>query len=434
LWTDGVSQSELDLAAGQTHQISETQRQLSSCPVLFAWDGQRHRFVSDVLAVAGIGFLIEPGRYADPRPWEHFLLPDGLPVARDGRFEFKLGEPMEEIAYIDRIGLVAHDLPPGWQMTLDERMGTAAPFPTGAPLHWREQTEVARAMMNGLDVSVSLAQADLHAAPPGAVDHRFLGRLAEPFELVLEFDRPLDAGPGSPVLVADGWVEYPYSQTVFAAWQAQARYEPPSLWARGADGQWQLVAEHFGYPAGMPRQMALPLPKLPTGTTALRLVGNLEIYWDRIFIAHAEALTTVTHELPLSEALVAESGFALRSNGPQKQPHYDYERRSPLWDTRHLSGWYTELGGATELVGRSDGARAIYGPGEELQLYFDDTAPPLAAGWQRHYVLQFEGWAKDMDLYTGSGGTVEPLPGVERRDAAAEALHQRYNTRWRGGY
>jgi hypothetical protein len=87
LWTDGVSQSELDLAAGQTHQISETQRQLSSCPVLFAWDGQRHRFVSDVLGVAGIGFLIEPGRYADPRPWEHFLLPDGLPVARDGRFD-----------------------------------------------------------------------------------------------------------------------------------------------------------------------------------------------------------------------------------------------------------------------------------------------------------------------------------------------------------
>ncbi len=434
LWTDGVSQSELDLAVGQTHQISETQRQLSSCPVLFAWDGERHRFVSDVLGVAGIGFLIEPDRYAEPRPWENFLLPAGLPVARDGQFEFKLGEPMEEIAYIDRIGMVAYDLPPGWQMTLDERMGTAAPLPTGEPIYWREQTELARASMNGLDVSAALAQADLQAVPPGAVDSRFLGRLAEPFELVLEFKRPLDAGPGAPVLVADGWVEYPYSQTVFAAWQAKASYQPPSLWARASDGQWQLLAEHFGYPAGMPRQMALPLPALPPGTTALKLSGNLEIYWDRVFIAHAEALVVPAQELPLSTAIVAESGFALRSNGPQKQPHYDYEQRTPLWDTRHLDGWYTELGEATELVSSSDGALAIYGPGEELQLYFRDTAPAIAAGWQRRYVLQFEGWAKDMDLYTGSGGTVEPLPGTDRRDAQAEALHRRYNTRWRGGY
>ncbi|MEC9341141.1 MAG: FG-GAP-like repeat-containing protein, partial [Pseudomonadota bacterium] len=38
-WSDGVYQTELDLVAGITHRITETQRQLSSCPVMFAWDG-----------------------------------------------------------------------------------------------------------------------------------------------------------------------------------------------------------------------------------------------------------------------------------------------------------------------------------------------------------------------------------------------------------
>ena len=35
------------------------------------------------------------------------------------------------------------------------------------------------------------------------------------------------------------------------------RHLHPTL---GEDGRWRVVAEAFGYPAGMPRQMALPLP------------------------------------------------------------------------------------------------------------------------------------------------------------------------------
>ena len=44
-------------------------------------------FVSDILGVGGLGFLVEPGRYASPRPRERFLFPDGLPAPRES-FEF----------------------------------------------------------------------------------------------------------------------------------------------------------------------------------------------------------------------------------------------------------------------------------------------------------------------------------------------------------
>ena len=83
-WSDGVFQTELALAGGRLHRIAETQRQLSSCPVLFAWDGSRFRFVTDVLGVGGIGFFERPGVYSEPLPRENVLLPDGPVAASDG--------------------------------------------------------------------------------------------------------------------------------------------------------------------------------------------------------------------------------------------------------------------------------------------------------------------------------------------------------------
>ena len=129
----------------------------------------------------------------------------------------------------------------------------------------------------GENVTAKLAAADRAAVGPAHVDPKFIG-LARPYSVALTFDRPIDRGPGRPVLLVDGWVEYPYAQTVFAAWQAGAVYEAPTLEARDRDGRWHEVAPQFGYPAGMPRQMALPLPPLPPGTTALaaaHFTGNL---------------------------------------------------------------------------------------------------------------------------------------------------------------
>ena len=79
--------------------------------------------------------------------------------------------------------------------------------------------------------------------------------------LTLEFPRTLDSLAGEPMLLIDGWVEYPYSQTNFAAWQAGAAYEAPTLEAY-AGGAWHTVAAQFGYPAGMPRRMSMPLAEL----------------------------------------------------------------------------------------------------------------------------------------------------------------------------
>lgn len=430
-WSDGVFQTETGFATQQVAQIAETQRQLSSCPIVFAWDGGRYAFVSDVLGVAGLGYLVAPGEYASPRPWENFLLPAGLLQSRDGRYVLKIVEPMEEASYIDALRLAAYDLPPGWQLALDERMEVGAPKVTGRPLYYRNFVLPERALNDrGEDVTRAIREADRNAADPGKIDARFIGRLAAEHVLTLEFAAPLDSpGRGEPVLIADGWIEYPYSQTMFAAWQARAAYHAPTLEAQGADGKWRVLLREFGYPAGMPRTMAVPLPRLPQGTRALRLRTNQQIYWDRIAVAWTEQAPAVKRTLPLVRASVRQSGFPRASIGRQQLPHYDYEHRLPLWDTRVPAGRYTEFGPAEALLAEPDDAYAIIGPGEEIHLEFADTLAPPAPGWTRRFVLETHGWAKDMDLYTRDGDTLAPLPSTQPNPAARARLSERFNRR-----
>ena len=431
-WSDGVLQTEMDLESGEVLTIAETQRQLSSCPVLFSWDGEAWIFVSDFLGVGGIGYALGPGQYNEPRPWERFMMPPTSLAPSDGRLVLKVGEPMEEIAYLDAARLIAYDLPPGWLMTVDERMAILGPEPTGDPIFARRAIAPVHAVNDrGVDVTDTVLATDLRAAPVGDLDLRFVGRLESEHRLTLVFDEDLDRLGDNLVLIADGWVEYPYSQTNFAAWQASADYRAPSLEARGADGSWTLIFEQFGYPAGMPRQMALPLPTLPPGTRELRLSTNQEVYWDRIVVAAAEEGSQIQRrELGLAVAQVEQPGFALRSTGPQRLPSYDWARRAPLWDTRFQTGHYTRFGNALELVAATDDAVAIFGPGEAVHLEFEAPAEEPAPGWTRVFVFEVDGWCKDMDRFTKDGATVGPLPSAGRDPSVPERLHGEYNTRF----
>ena len=434
-WSDGVSQTEISLAPSTPHKIEETQRQLASCPVIFTWDGEQYRFVSDVLGVGGLGFFSTPGVSAEPRPFERFLLPADALQPRDGRYQVKLTEPMEENAYLDQVYLEAVDVPRGWNVTLDERMSTAEPHATGRVITWRDYSLPTLAIdATGNDVTQLVTAADRNAPEPGSVDTRFIGLLANEQTLTLEFEEPLQRE--NAVLLAEGWVEYPYSQTVFAAWQAGIRYQTATLEAKGDTGDWVTVAAEFGYPAGMPRPMALPLPKLPEGTRTLRLRSNMEIYWDLLQVVYEENIDFQTQRREPAVAHISKIGFPKRTNGPQRIPHYDYDDRAPYWDTKFQAGYYTELGDARALVRHQDGALAIFGGGEEIHLEFSAFERPKE-GTTRHLLLDFRGWAKDMDLYTADGETVGPLPapeGLSRPELArAETLMQRFNTRYQAG-
>ena len=453
-WPDGVLQTEGRIGAGAT-TVVETQRQISSCPVVFAWNGQEMAFVTDSLGVGGLGYLAgissDPATglsavYAPPRPDERIAIPADAIASREGRYEIALSEPMEEMTALDAATLTVVDLPPGWQMALDERMGINDPQPTGEPIYWRQSVEPSRTSVRHgecepRDATRACARADGIAIDPGPIDARFIGRTESPFAVVLEFPQPLNAFPGDPVLLMDGWIEYPYCQTNFAMWQAKAPLSPPTFEALDPrSGEWKTIVREYGYPAGMPREAAFPLPResIPEDCRSLRITTNHELYFDRLRVVFATPCPeAIVRTIPAASARVLASGFARRTTQAQRRPHYDYSDRLPLWDCKTQRGWYTALAAeCRELVAERDDAVAIFGGGEEVRLTFDAIAQPPSEGWSRAFVLNLAGWCKDMDLLTGDGETVGPLP---RRDAAQpeapqrDALHRRFNTRYEGG-
>jgi hypothetical protein len=97
-----------------------------------------------------------------------------------------------------------------------------------------------------------------------------------------------------------------------------------------------------------------------------------------------------------------------------------------------MAGYYTRLGPVEELVTAADDAVAIIGPGEEVHLEFQAASTP-PEGWQRFFVLETNGWAKDMDLFTRDGETVGPLPSSGKSLEVRDRLHEKYNTRDQAG-
>lgn len=465
VWPDGVTQTELDVPAG-ARTVVETQRQISSCPVIFAWNGREHVFVTDCLGVGGLGFLagvkeqpdgvLQPV-YAPPRPWERVLMGGAEALApREGIYEIRIGEPMEEACYLDAVRLIAVDVPTGWDVVPDERMAINGPEPTGELRAFRRSmlpvhATVTRAARNAsappgesdaaatsveTDATSALAKRDGRAADLGPADPRFIGRLEAEAVLEMRFPALVDSATGVPVLIVDGWVEYPYGQTTFAMWQAGVPYEAPTLEAlEPATGEWITLEREYGYPAGMPRRALFPIPRerLPHGCMALRLRTTMEVYFDRILVAWCEPCPELVRtEAPLEHAECAFAGFPKRIHQPQRRPDYRYAERAPLWDCRMQFGAYTAYGACTPLLSARDGALAIFGAGEEVRLRFREIQP-AAEGMTRRWILETDGWCKDMDRYTGAGKLLSPLPDSSQESGARDHLHAHFNTRFEGG-
>ncbi len=428
-WSDGVYQTELSLELNGYHRITETQRQLSSCPVIFAWNHGKYEFISDVLGVAGIGFATGRHEYGNPRPWENYLLSADQLQSENGYFKLQFTEPMEESAYLDALQIEVVDVPKSWSMVLDERMGISEPKVTGQALYYQSIIKPEHVYnLQGDDVTKFALNTDKKAIEILNKDHRFLGLVDEQV-ITMEFEQGLK---GNYQFIFNGWVEYGYSQTMFAAWQAGQIAHAPTLEYQ-VDGEWKVLLKEFGYPAGMPRNASVPVT-IPEETHKLRLRTNMEIYFDQLGLAKLGNPQTLTHhKVILHKAELKQLGFPQRKNNHQRVPNYDYYQIQPFWDTRYMEGAYTQLGNVTELVEYQDNALAIIGAGEGIEITFKDDLPKLNMGDTRYFILKFKGWAKDMDILTKQGETLAPIPTNGVVSHRAKELNKKYNTRYKAG-
>jgi hypothetical protein len=419
-WPDGVMQCELNERADQARDLFENNRKTGSCPVLFTWNG--HRFVcpGDFLGGGGLGYLLAPGVFSQPDRDEAVAIRADQLAPEGGIFRLAITEPMDEIAYLDHLRLDVVDRPPGVSSHPDERFAPAGPRPTGRLLAWRTQVEPARASdLRGRDVTEALRQWDRRTVDDFFMYDGWVG-YAEEHGLILDFsDRLSRFSPSDPlVLCLAGWVEYPYSQTNYAAATAGVALSPPVIERRRDDGTWQVIEPHAGYPAGLPRLTTLDLTgKLTGGRCVLRIRTNMECYYDQAFVAvvdrEAEASLRVK-SLPVARAALGYRGYTREVSVDGRKPLlYDYSFVDPA-PLAHFAGKLTRCGDVAELLRTDDDRLCVLGPGDEVRLEFEATGlPALPRGWTRTYVLRAFGYCKDADPFTATSDRVEPLPWRE---------------------
>lgn len=441
-WPDGVLQSEMEISGNQEIEIEEVVRKPSSCPILFTWDGEKFRFITDFLGTGGMGFFLSPGNYPAPDPSEDVRIPPGALVARDGKLEVRLQEPLEEVCYLDQVQLLAVDHPPGTELYPDERFG-GHPAPNGRMLVVREKISPKTAVdTDGRDVSELVAAVDRRWPKPRL--HSLYTGFCREHWLELGFDARSIKGSGELFLFLDGWVEYTYSHINYAASQAGVELFPPVMEVPDGRGGWRVVRKNAGYPAGLPRTMAMPLPPEAIEAGRLRLRTNMEIYWDRCFFARDESpkqsgsprVTT----LDPSTATLRHFGIP-REYSPDGHypPLYAYDRKESGIFYQNIPGHYTRYGDVRELTLRADDRFVIFGRGEEVTLEFDANAIPTQKdGHKRTYVLRTFGYCKDRSVYTAHSDGVGPLPfrGMSgypytpNENYPDDKLHREYRQLW----
>jgi hypothetical protein len=214
-------------------------------------------------------------------------------------------------------------------------------------------------------------------------------------------------------LLMTGYVNYFSATSLYDAWQAGVKPISPYVEAQLPNGEWKRIADDVGFPAGLERTIVVDLTgKLPAGARHIRLVTNLEIYWDQVLIDNHNEAEARTAEVPLTLATLHFRGYPKQMEGASPGDlDYDYDRVSLTGPFQRQRGSYTRMGDVTALVSGIDDHYAIFGSGEEIATEFDATKlPALPAHWKRDYFFYANGFVKDMDWWDASPFTVAQLP------------------------
>lgn len=411
-WPNGLIQNESQQDAAQDLVYQEAQRLSGSCPMIFTWNGREFEFITDVLGVAPLGASAGDGSYF-PVDHDEVIQIDGdsLVPHEDGTYEIRITEELREIAYLDQIRLIAVDHPRAIEVVTNDKF-KGPPFPEFR-LFGIEQRFAPRAVRDhrGQDVRALVLERDQRY--PDAFERDYAG-VAELHHLELDFDAQAIALDRS-VLVLSGWVDWADGSTFLGAAQGGQGLIMPHLQVQEADGSWRTIVEDMGLPAGKPKTIAVDLTGLlPADARALRIVTNLCVYWDEIYLARAQAPadTTLTYLDPLEADLRFRGFSGVVVHPERKQPErFVYAELRPLSMWNPTPGLYTRYGDVRPLLGEIDDRFVIMGSGDELRLLFDATAlPAVPPGHERNYLLFVDGWAKDGDANTAHSQTVGPLP------------------------
>ena len=419
-----------------------------SCPYLYAWNGQRFQFVTDILGASPLGLPISKTRYIEADPEEFLALGDEQSFPpRNGAYEIRITEELREVLYLDEVSLMVVDHPDETLVFPTSKLHPGKPFPPHELWTLHPLASLKKATRSdGLDVTDALLRTDRQMVSPVRLREPQLRGLAEPFSVTMDFGelttyRPL-------VLALNGWLRFGGGMAnIGASLDTSLPFPFPVLEAELTDGSWKKLEIDVGAPCGKTKTILVDLSnKLPPDARRLRLATAFEIHWDSALLCEKGGSNENKQFVLLPDRTdLRWRGFSQFMNLPACLPLTpDYENVLPVPPWRRTpSGWCTRYGEVNELVRKSDDALVLLNGGDEMAISFQThQLPPRPAGFKRDFFLHVVGWDKDADFHVGQGWRVEPLPfhgmddqaydRLERPAGLDNAWAKKYNTRWIG--
>ena len=413
-WPQGYVQRPSDVAANQVITITETTAaKPSSCPLVFAWDGARYRFVSDTMGSVLLGAIQADGSVFSLLDTDEYLkIPGERLKPKAGYWSIIFSDRLRETAYLDRAKLLVVDHPADVVFYCNERLSAQPPYPDFRLFTSRgERLPVSAAREDGTDILPALSDIDRVYAPHG----EFLNYEG----MVKTHSYVLDLGDLSgyehPVLVLHGWSDFATTNARYAAAQAGLRVFPVTLEVKDASGNWVVAVEDIGEPGGWPKPQTVDLAGLfRTNDYRIRITTNIAMYYDRATVVdHDRALAVRVTEMEPDRAQLLQAGFAtaFRPDG-HKPDLFDHENMMPFspW-AMACFGRHTSYGDIRPLLLATDDMYAIMAPGDEAVIDFAASrAPALPEGWVRDFIFYTDGFMKDIRHRVAYACWVEPLP------------------------
>jgi tetratricopeptide (TPR) repeat protein len=411
-WPNGLIQNEIKQASGKALVYREKQRLSGSCPMIFAWNGQKFEFITDVLGVAPLGASSGDGQYFPVDHDEYIQIPGETLKQVGDHYEIRISEELHEVAYLDRVQLIAADHSADLDIFTNVKF-QSPPYPAlrmyGAS---RRVYPKAARDQDGRDVLGRISRRD--RVYPDSFRRDYSGT-AEMHYLDLDFGAGI-APDNRALLVLNGWVDWADGSTFLRVSQERkGGLVMPYLQVKDGRGRWRTVLKDMGIPAGKPKTIVVDLSgKFLSTSRQVRIVTNVCVYWDEIFLSEFTGIPPVSLT-PMNTNLVELrfGGFSTPVIHPdRKQPEwFDYSHRTSFSSWNPTRGFYTRYGDVRALLEAADDRFVIMGSGDELRFLFDAShLSPVRRGFKRDFLLYVDGWAKDADLNTAFSQTVEPLP------------------------
>ncbi|HLH03613.1 MAG TPA: FG-GAP-like repeat-containing protein [Bryobacteraceae bacterium] len=409
-WPNGLIQNEPRQKRGELLKIPEAQRLSGSCPMIFTWNGEKFQFITDVLGVAPLGASSGDGHYFPVDHDEYIQIPGSALKLRNGKYQVHITEELHEVSYLDQVKLIAVDHPAAQSIYTNDKF-KSPPYPEFRLFGAEKKIHPLRATdAHGVDATARVQ----------ALDHRYPDAFRHNSAGVAEL-HTLDLGFGSAArdnkaaLVLNGWVDWADGSTFLGAAQSGHGLIFPYLQVKDAAGQWKTVVADMGIPSGKPKTIVVDLAgKFLSPSREVRIVTNLCVYWDEVFLIENSAAPQVRMaQLDASQAQLHFRGFSRPVIDPARQQpeQFLYDQVRPVSSWNPTRGRYTRYGDVLPLVKNIDDEMVIMGSGDELMLeYSASDLPALAPGWTRDFLLLVDGWAKDSDANTAFSESVLPLP------------------------